>query len=256
MEPMNMKSMITAFVLVLFVAISVASAAFVPLPISGRISNEGNLEGIQVTITDLNTGETITTFTNSFGEYLFDWSNSVQKWTAGDTFSISVGSIVQTVKATGAPIEADFDLHGIVCPTCQKCECGSCPAPPVCQEVICPACSEKHCPSITCPDTPACPITPACPEPEECPVCPQPDPFWSAVLPLLSAIVGALAGGAGIKFVLRKDKSGKTTLQVTQHKHDGSPDYHSIYTMHKNYTHPSGVINPQYDKYGKFIGGK
>jgi hypothetical protein len=254
MEQIIMKNFIIVALVALMLVAS-TTAQLLPLPISGRISNEGSLEGIQVDIKNLNTGEAITVFTNGNGEYLFDWSNSVQKWQTGNDFTITVGGIIKTVKFTGMPIEADFDLHGIVCPVCVECHCGSCNECPACE--TCPSCSEcPACPGITCPEPTVCPTPPACPECEDTPECPTPDSFWMTAYLLLSGIAGALVGGAGVKFVLRKDAKGNLALQVTQHKHDGHTDYHGINVVHKTYWHPPGTVNPIYDKDGKFIGGK
>lgn len=98
-----------------------AASIYFPLPINGKVvqANQGNIE---IQVTNDRTGVTMTTLTNSAGEYLVDWANSdssVIKYQANDVFKIKVTGCTEAVcnyKAvyTGQPeLNHDFQLGDI-----------------------------------------------------------------------------------------------------------------------------------------------
>lgn len=137
-----MKKLVILMAFLLMVAPALAIS--MPLPIVGQVlySDGTAASGIDVTIKNMNSGESITTKTASDGYYLFDWANSVSKYRDGDKFSISVqGSTIEKVYAGSIDISADFTLGGApvtppvtcppatVCPVCQTCDKVECVCP-------------------------------------------------------------------------------------------------------------------------------
>ena len=236
-----MKLIISMF-LVSILLIGSVSAIILPLPISGRITNEGDLQGIEVSITNLNTGETQVVHTTSRGGYLYDWANSIHKYSHGDRFRIVVSELVAEFVFDGAPIEADFDLTGIECPVCEECEaCDPCIYE--CPEDTTPY---RECDSC-CPEPPKCPEC-VC-EYEECPDCPV-DYSWAWTL-----IAGLLVGAGGSAIALNnriftakgtgyRRYVGRDGEEKLLHKHPGIRGYHDPNILHRSpwEKHPKGQV--------------
>jgi len=259
-----MKLAILSLVLSILMMSSLAAAQSLPVPVAGTITTDGWLGGYAVTVTNTRTGETITIYTNEYGQYFLDsWTNHFATPRIQDVFKIEVEDEFQNIIYLGGPIEANFDLD-VTCPKCPPVQ--DCPVCLDCPDCIdCPPCDCDSC----CPSCPTCPIdnTPYA----ECDSCCEisvtlcqaykdeiceyePSDLWSDILWLLALVIGLPVGG-GIGFTISRWKTGKLHLSVNRHKHEGYSYYHSIFTEHKNYWHPKGVLNPKY-KDGKYIGGE
>jgi len=226
-----------------------ASALSPPLPISGTVYDEGNTDGIDVTIYNVRTGETQITTTEFGGQYLFDWANTNLKYTDYDQFQITVRGITKTITFTGGPIEANFDFTGDgTCPECPSCgtcptdttpysECNSCCQVDLTPYETCDACC-LACPEQTpCPSQTPCPIPTQC-ETNECPVC---DTTVASIIAVIAGLILGAGGSVGVQ-AYRNAKGGVTV----KHKHAGIRGYHDINTVHNNplYRHAKGELTP------------
>jgi hypothetical protein len=243
-----MKTKISfGIILGLVFAMTFALALSPPLPISGTVTDEGNVDGIDVTIYNTRTGETQITSTEFGGQYLFDWANTNLKYADFDQFQITVRGVTKTITFTGEPIEANFDFTGDgTCPECSVCntcptdttpysECNSCcPAVPVdtTPYETCDACC------IACPEQTPCPTPTQC-EADECPVC---DTTVASIIAILAGLI--LGAGGGVNIQIYRNNKGGATLK---HKHVGILGYHDINTIHNNllYRHAKGALTPE-----------
>lgn len=208
------------FWIVFLVSIGMVGAISTPMPISAQIINEGRLDGYEVRITNMRTGEAQSVITDGNGWFLFDWSNSKLGWIPLDNMKIEVLSclefaectVMKQIDSSGSPISFKIDLIGVACPVCEDCpvcpadttpykECDSC-----CPTVICP-----DCPDVIC----DCPDVPVCEECPECPVCPQ--TLWEAVILVVCFALGLPVGGASIFYFAKTTKRWK---KVTQERID------------------------------------
>lgn len=246
-----MKKLLSLLVfLTLMGSLAYAMPTF-PMIISGSIINEGNSEGIEVTLINVRTGEEMVCLTDSVGYFQFNPQNMVFGIKDGDDFEIEVEGETLIIDDfnynTYAPYETEFDLTGKICPPliCPKdttpyAECDSC-----CPEDTTPYESCESC----CPedDTPYVHCDSCC---EDCPP-PTVDAFWILVAGILSAV-----GGAGVMFKYGNNKifTGVRTGMKTyrgqngelkiKHKHPGTRGYHNPEIMHrKPETHPKGMID-------------
>lgn len=253
-----MKRTIVAGIMGMILMVSAVFALTTPLPIVVVVSPIGQNTQYLVSVTNLRTNEVMSGYTNSAGEFAVEWGNSVSGFNTGDQFKITMGTQTRTITyvniggtlfkdATGNPLTfvsltpietVTCNCHTSNCPTCPS--CGTCPA-----EKVCPTC---YCNATICPAEKICPGVPICPAPIVCPgekVCPTGN---TNLFDSLLAYVLALVAGAGIGFVVRRNKDGSLSVQATQHKHFGMEYYHSINTIHKNIniTHPKGELVPLY----------
>lgn len=211
----------------------------IPLPIAGTF--KGLNIPVDVRITNLRTGISVTERTNENDELVYDWLNSPNvisgnKFESSDSFEIRVlicdssPNCVKTVKFSGGIILINFDLTGENLP---------CPELPVCEE--CQVCE-------------TCEVCETCDSCDSC--CPEEGITLGQVLIYVFSSIGLLSVGAGVQYTITKRKDGKVTMTITKHKHFGVDNYHSVYTLHMkpDIRHPKGMVNPQY-KDGKFTGG-
>jgi len=246
---MKMKIMLLGLLLLPMVL----GAFYMPLPIHGKV--KGLAVPVDVHVTNLRTGISVSTRTNEFDEFLIEWANTpdyggtVIKYQSGDIFEVRVPicedspNCVKTFTYAGGGIRADFDLTGVQyteCPECEKCL-------PFNEENCFDNCFEyfdcSEC-DIQCPTT----TTVKCPECEECEEKTLMDMIWF-ILGFFG--IGTVAGGVGYKFVVRRNKrTGKLESEITQHKHQvspkGRPYYHGIHIEHDHewFYHPKGYLNP------------
>lgn len=252
---MSQTRIIGSALVTLVLLCSVVAGFGYPMPIAGKVINEGDLSGIKVIVTNHNTGESHAIYTDTAGHFLIEWANTLQKAEIGDRFTIESNGVSVDAVFQGAPIEVTLDLRGKVCPKCPECpedttpyaQCDSC-----CPEVVCPE-------PEPCPECPSCP---ECPEIPECPVCPEcPVQDWNWILFVIGAVAGA---GIGIystrNRIIGKKRTGikiytKTDGTVaTLHKHPGIRGYHNPNTIHKNtlIRHKRGELFPIYKKDSTF----
>jgi len=243
---------------------------YTPLPIVGKV--EGLKIPVDVRVTNLRTGVSVTTLTNEFEnefEYFVEWANTndnggtIIKYFQGDRFEIRVlicedsPKCVREVTYSGGGIFESFDLTGIQYVDCVlDCE----QLDDLCPEELREFAEDmmpEHLDSDRCYnycfeyfdcnlcDCPACDS--CC---LECPVCEEDAvPTW--ILWVLSFFGITVPAGLGVKFVVRRRKgTGKLEVQLTQHKHKlspkGNPVYHSINAIHSHewFIHPKGLKAP------------
>lgn len=206
----------------LLVASVVLAQPIAPMPIPVKVLTYGYAGGIPIVVANERTGETGTSATDQNGEAVIEWANSALKYNYGDKFTVKVGPQTKIVYAPDVPI-LTFDFTGV-------------------------------CPAVTCPTPQAVPtptITPT-PVPVDCSKeCQPSDPFAQAVAYIITFIIGAGAGGYGLK-LYRKTSGAAGVL----HKHRGIKDYHDPNTLHSNvkYRHKKGELNPKYDSEGNYQG--
>lgn len=260
-----MKKIILPLILTLMLlAVAVNAAPSFPLVISGHIKNEGALYGFEVTLTNVNTGESLVQTTNDGGHFLFDVSNIKGGIRDGDIFEVEVLEHKITIDDfnydTYAPYEISFDFHDIECPKCEVCE-------------KCPACPEDVTPYDECDS--CCPTIEEqlpyfCPEIDElcqsefeekckliCEELPQPEDYdWAWYV-----IVGILCSSGATAFLLKnriglsyntgfKIYKGRNGEEIKVHKHPAIRGYHNPNTQHQdiNIRHPRGQLICKYEK--------
>lgn len=226
-----MKKIILPMILtMMLLAVAVSAVPSFPMVISGHVNNLGVLYGYKVTLTNVNTGESLTQITNVDGHFLFD-ANNIGGLRTGDVFEVEVLGHKITIDDfnydTYAPYYVKFDLHDIECPKCEVCE--DCPEP-------------KPCPD--CPEPDPCLEPDPCPDCPKCEECPEPcDDEQKALDLLLAVLASAAVTGSAVSLTL----SSKA-----KHYHRGIRNKHSIFTRHRDslIRHPMGEIAPVYQKKG------
>lgn len=267
-------NLLMAGIIIAIMSVGIIHAEGNPLPIVVKLIPDSTTFGnYDVSVTNMRTGETLSGKTNEYYEFVIDWANLLNGYNKGDKFSIKVLGQIKEITFVGTPpIEfkdslgnpADINVFVVseLCPSqCIKTVsvgsgsgCNKCPN---CPSISCPNCPSNYCPNCpeckptTCVDT-ICPNAPVCPtcktcEVTECPVC------NAGLFDNIMGLILALVTGAGIGFVVRRNKDGKIAVQVTQHKHFGAESYHSINTIHLKNPHTKGDVVPKYSADGKYI---
>lgn len=215
-----MKTIIMAMIVALIVlAGAVDAMPSPPTAIYGSVKNEGNIQGIPITITNMRTDVRFTIKLDARGYYQFVPANMELGFDSGDSFTIEVEGTTADVETVeyGELRRIDIDLTG----TCIPIICQVCPDPTICPD------------PIVCDD---------CPEPV---VCPEPEPITDnrAIEWLLAAIAGAGVSGTAVTLALGKK---------AQHFHRGIRNKHSLLTRHRDsdIRHPIGKATPIYKKIG------
>lgn len=197
--------------------IAIASAAqaeaaiYFPLPINGIVSGI-NVKNLEIRATNLRTGSTTSTFTNSGGSYLMEATDfsemggTTSKYGTGDTIRVEILACaeehpdlcVKEMTYTGQfELFMEFDLYDVVLPCPAQKTCGTCGTG---GEVICPSVGDLDCPAdptpylncdSCCPADADCDICfePDCPVDPDCEECENPDN-------LLLLLLGSLGTGA------------------------------------------------------------
>lgn len=238
-----MKKIIALMVGLLF--INSVTALTLPCPIGGKIiNNNGNVNGLTVILTNARTNEVMNVYSNSAGEFIVDWANTIDKYADGDKINIVIKECETndvckfSVTIHGNPIYLEMDISDAGLDYCPPVDCPDYPVCPDCPDCICPT-------TITTTSIP-------CEVCEECPTCPVCNDIFAAV----AAIFIGFGFGYGYKVY-----TTKTGQVVGLHKHPGIIAYHNPDTLHSNpkIRHPKGMINPKYakDEAGKwyYVGG-
>lgn len=187
-----------------------------PTLVSGMIVGY-NTPNIDVIIRDTNTGLTINTVTNNYGEFHYDM-NAHSNWNCNDNIQINILGIIESgfmeCTSSGAVLGYKDAKTGLVYAKFDF--SGSCPSCEICLE---------------------------CPEFPECPVCDCDEGILSTIIKvILSCMVGA-----GIGLSIRRDSNGDLKFSIRSHRHQGRNYLHSIYRIHRApYTHKHGEVMPVY----------
>lgn len=189
---------VATLILNLIIVVSITQAISLPTPISGKIIG-GDVAGLEIVVTNRDTGTFMTTKTTSVGEWLVDWSNSVDGGVRSNSqFIVQVKGCddlrcKQIVSWNGGPsIHVEMNIPKVPCPKCGVCS-------------VCEECKQET--------------------------------DWTKMG--AGAIIGLLVGliafmGGGLK--LYKNRAGGVTMQ---HRHRGVRGYHDCNVKHDNkeYSH-------------------
>jgi len=241
-----MNKIITiAFGMMLIAGVVAGAGIFTPMPIIVKVLTDTN-QAVYCEITNLNTDEKVTGYTNAQGEFMVDWANTDYKYTKGNEFLVKCINKEVRVKYTGEPptelvnAKTGEDVDIIRFDFTSGTTATTTTAPTTTTTSTTTTTTIRECPACVCPECPEC----VCPECEKCPA------TLEFIITMILAFfgIGLGAGTTGYKFVVRRRRGGKLEMQVTQHKHVGIDRYHSIYTLHNDpkIRHPRGCKNPIY----------
>jgi len=204
-----LKEMALGMVFMLLLVGSAEAVSFMPMPVTGTISsNTGRVDSLTVKVTNVDTGETITSKTSSMGLYLIEWANSALGARNGDEFVIEVVECAQgCFKAviwedTAMPLEVDINVD-LTCPVDNTpyANCDTCCPTDTTPYEECDSCC------AVCPDCPDCPI---CPPEATLENCKQFIPQYPLV-DLVAAII--VVGGFSSVVGYKKGKKGAIALK-------------------------------------------
>lgn len=202
-------------ILILFLMLIPASAMVEPNPVIViATAYDKPVPNMKVIITNTRTDERVIGYTDTNGEFLYDWANSEYKYMIDDTFNIQLEDMNRQVTYIGRLMNLNkFDLSGkCIIPNCPPCD-------------ICPVCE-------------------VC---EVCPTCIVPVEEKTSFLDLIGQIFISLVVGTGIGLSIYKDKNGKIKFSIKSHRHAGRNYLHSVYRVHRPpYEHGYGEPIPVY----------
>lgn len=225
-----------------FSVASVSAVPMQPMPISGQIyaAESQIIDNLEIRAVNLNTMDELTTVTTS-GQFMLELSDAPRGYRWGEVVKITVvfceeeDFCNQEVILGDAPIHVEFDISQ----ACLSCV--------VCEDWTQEQCNAKYPCTVTTtttvPETTTTTLIPV-PTEEECEElypCPIVTNTVQIIITAILSIIATIGAGEGVKFVVRKRKSGEIESEATEHKHKDKYDYyHDINTKHENkaYRHP------------------
>lgn len=263
-----MKKIIIPILLFCLMAVIVIAPP-VPFIVYGHVEwNEQLLTGAKLQLTNVETGYSEITQTDSYGYWQSDAGNFMSY---GQTLKVKVldgcgttDTCEKSVKFNVDYAVIDFSITGTLsCPPC-TCSCGgggggggggsSCTYYETkCKELYpCATCEPQNCPVCkicqVCPTCKECEVV-TCPPEKVCPTCPEPFSLWEIIITLIMSFV---AGGGAIYFKFGR----KTKIKIMKvngidkvyHQHEGVAGFHNPDTTHRSEPHNKGELLPKYEQ--------
>lgn len=242
-----MKKLFTILIFALMASTAFAAGPQSPLPVVVRLSQEAV---VKVTLTSLNTGEVVETYTADDGQALFELANLEKGYLIGHSFRVDVLGVSKTFKidGTSSVYFVDVDVNAQLSTKCVVNEY------PSYGQVI--QNDQNNCQIyIKAPEyVPVKCTFSATLKPgettgkvdDECDVTLNTEPADYSLQNILLVILAAGGGYITITRAKRKAVKFRVYSGKLQHSHANYTTYHSPDAVHSYQPHPKGELEPKY----------